>query len=161
VAANGWTYSAVTLDADGNLTSYIGPDGGTWNFYDYDTLFASYEEPEDFYATFYSAHPFDDYFDFEDYFALFETYTSSYKWFYYYDSEGHLCELTVDKDEDGNILGYDVNDSYDSCPLVEEGWSYMEVTLVEGYGEKEWPIKSYIGPDGEEWQFYTEEVLFE
>ena len=37
----------------------------------------------------------------------------------------------------------------------------MEVTLVEGYGEKEWPIKSYIGPDGEEWQFYTEEVLFE
>jgi hypothetical protein len=36
----------------------------------------------------------------------------------------------------------------------------MEVTLLDSYGEKEWPLKSYIGPDGLEWQFYTEEVLF-
>lgn len=66
----------------------------------------------------------------------------------------------MDKDDDGNIIGYDVSDTYDSCPLVEEGWDYMEVTLLDNVGEKEWPLASYIGPDGEEWQFYTEEVLF-
>jgi hypothetical protein len=36
----------------------------------------------------------------------------------------------------------------------------MEVTLLDSYGEKEWPLKSYIGPDGKEWQFYEEDVLF-
>jgi len=53
-----------------------------------------------------------------------------------------------------------VSDSFDQCSLVADGWTYMAVTLLDSYGEKEWPLKSYIGPDGLEWQFYTEEVLF-
>ena len=36
----------------------------------------------------------------------------------------------------------------------------MEVTLLDSYDEGEWPLKSYKGPDGEQWEFYTEEVLF-
>jgi len=48
-----------------------------------------------------------------------------------------------------------VSDSFDQCSLVADGWTYMTVTLLDSYGEKEWPLKSYIGPDGLEWQFYT------
>lgn len=161
-----WTYSAVTLNPDGEFgyeAYYTGPDGEQWEFYDYDHLFGHYEAPEDFYQTMYAAHPFDGYFDYEEEFALLESYTSKYTWFYYYDLEGHVCELDADKDEDGNIVGYYVIDAFGSCPLVYEnvtGWNYMNVTFKDSYGEKEWPLESYIGPDGLEWKFYTEEVLF-
>jgi catechol 2,3-dioxygenase-like lactoylglutathione lyase family enzyme len=160
---SGWTYSAVTLNGDGEFgyeAYYTGPDGAQWEFYDYDHLFGHYEAPEDFYATMYAAHPFDGYFDYEDDFALWETYTSSWKWFYYYDVLGHVCELDVDTDEEGTIVGYFVTDVFGECPLVYDGWTYMEVTLLDSYGEKEWPLKSYTGPDGQEWQFYTEDALF-
>lgn len=115
--ANGWTYSTVTNDEEGNLESYTGPDDDVWNFYLYDDLFAELEEPEDFYLKVYGAVPFDDYFNYENVFAMFETYTSSMAWFYYYDSDGSICELKAVEDDESNIIGYDVLDSYDgACP---------------------------------------------
>lgn len=71
--------------------------------------------------------------------------------------------MDADYDNNGNILGYYVTDAFGSCPLVYDdnaGWNYMEVTFKESYLEKEWPLESYIGPDGEEWKFYSEDVLF-
>ena len=108
----------------------------------------------------YSAHPFEGYFNTENKFALFETYTASYKYFFYYDSIGNLCELQVDRDDDGYIIGYHVKDSYTQCPLVDEGWTYMQVSLLDNTGEGEWPLKAYVGPDNQEWNFYSEEFLF-
>jgi hypothetical protein len=84
----GWTYSDVTVDGDYNITSLTGPKDKLWVVYDYDTLFANYEEPENFEYRTYSAVPFEDYFDYDNTFGLFETYTSSFDWFYYYDSDG-------------------------------------------------------------------------
>lgn len=152
---NGWTYSAVTLNEDGDFESYIAPDGTSWLFYDYDALFANYEEPEDFYFSIYAANEFEDYFDYDDTFVLFETYTSSLEYFYYYDSNGYICELLTEADEEGNIIGFNVLDSYDSCPLVADGWTHADFVLDE-YNN---PLY-YSGPDGELWYFYSEEELF-
>lgn len=160
---SGWTYSEVTLNSDGEFAYeafYTGPDGEQWEIYDYDHLFGHYEEPEDYYNTVYAAHPFDDYFDYEDVFSLFETYTSSYSWFYYYDVDEHVCEWDVDTDENGNVLGYFIIDTFGTCELVYDGWDYTTVTFKEDYEAGEWPLESYVGPDGLEWRFYSEDVLF-
>jgi hypothetical protein len=97
----------------------------------------------------------DEYHDFDKAFVLFETYTSSFDYFYYYSSEGYICELKTTRDENDNINGFDVLDSYDSCPLVAEGWTYAEFVL-----DDEGNPVYYTGPDGELWYFYSEEELF-
>lgn len=68
--------------------------------------------------------------------------------------------MDADKDEDGNIVGYYIIDAFGSCPIVYDGWDYMDVIFKDSYEDKEWPFESYTGPDGKEWKFYTEEVLF-
>jgi hypothetical protein len=61
----------------------------------------------------------------------------------------------TETDEEGNIIGFNVLDSYDSCPLVADGWTYAEFVLDEDSN----PLY-YTGPDGELWYFYSEEDLF-
>ena len=132
--------------------TYTGPDGETWNFYDYDTLFAHFD---DFYWSSYSAQPFTGEFDFSNTFGLFETYTSSFSWFYYYDSDGAICDLSTDFNEEGDIIGFYIYDTFDSCPYVYDGWTYAEAT----FSSDGLPL-SYTGTDGETWFFYTEEQLY-
>ena len=58
------------------------------------------------------------------------------------------------------IYVYDT-DMMNGCPFVEEdGWDYTTVTFKEDYEAGEWPLESYVGPDGLEWKFYPEDVLF-
>jgi hypothetical protein len=147
------------MDDNGNLTSYIGPDGDIWMFYDFDTLFAHFTPPEDYYYSIYAALSFTGEFDFDNSFGFFETYTSSLNWFYYYGSDGSICELDSDFDEEGNIIGFYILDSFDSCPMVaNNGWLYSEASFVNG--DEGIVPESFTSPDGEEWSFYTEEQIY-
>ena len=146
------------MDGEGNFSTYIGPDGTEWLFYDYDTLFAHYEAPEDFYYQTYAAKEFEGEFDFSETFYLFETYTSSFEYFYFYSSNGAICELDTDFDDEGNIIGFYVNDWDNSCPYVEEGWTYSEMSFT--VGDDGYEPESFTGPDGTDWYFYTEEEMY-
>jgi len=47
-----WTYMETTLNDDGTLASYTGPDGNVWNIYTSEVLFAT---PPAYYFEIYAA----------------------------------------------------------------------------------------------------------
>ena len=85
-----WSDIEFTLDSDGKLASYIGPEGNVWQIYDYDTLFA---QPPPFHFDTYAAAHFSGAFNFENNYSLIETYQEDFSWLYYYDSTGEICDL--------------------------------------------------------------------
>jgi hypothetical protein len=66
--------------------------------------------------------------------------------------------LDTDFDDEGNIIGFYVNDWDNSCPYVEEGWTYSEMSFT--VGDDGYEPESFIGPDGTDWYFYTEEEMY-
>jgi hypothetical protein len=99
MVADGWTYAAVTYDEDGNKYSFEASDD-IWHFYTYDEIFNS-AEVEDFDLKIYGAEPHEGNFDYDNVYTLFETFTSSLEWFYFYDSDGNVCDLQTEFNIDG------------------------------------------------------------
>lgn len=144
VATYDWTNMDVTLNDDGTLKSYTGPQGDILDIYDYDTLFAV--EPA-YYYEIYAAEPFEGAFDFDNHYGLIETYDEDWNWFYYYDSTGEICDLQTVFDTDGTtMLGWTVLDTFDACSQVADGWTYAGITY-DDEGNK----FSFDAEGGETW----------
>jgi hypothetical protein len=69
-------------------------DGEDFYIYTYDELFNSKDDDElDEAFTIYGAQPHEGEFDYDNVYALFETKSKSNSWFYFYDSDGNVCDL--------------------------------------------------------------------
>ena len=97
--AAGWTYAPVVYDGEGtdviDNIQHFGAEGGEeWYILSYDELFNSKDDDELEEAfTIYSAEPHEGEFDYDNVYALFETMSKTNKWFYFYDSDGNVCDF--------------------------------------------------------------------
>lgn len=142
----------TTLNDDGTLASYTGPDGNVWNIYTSEVLFAT---PPAYYFEIYAAEQFEGAFDFDNHYGLIETYDEEWNWFYYYDSTGEICDLQTEFDTDGNIVGWNVLDTFGACGQVADGWTYAGIYL-----DDEGNLSSFDAEGGETWLFYTYDDIF-
>lgn len=119
--ASDWTYAEVTYDGEGtdiidNIYHFGAAGGEVWNIYTYDELFNSKDEDElDEPLIMYGAEPHEGQFDYSKVYSLFETSSRSYQWFWFYDSEGNLCDMETIFNDDGDITGFNIEDTWDSC----------------------------------------------
>ena len=156
VGQSGWGNIEFTLDDNGNLGSYVGPEGETWEIYDYDTLFA---QPPPFKFDIYAAASYSGAFDFDNNYSLIETYDESLSWFYFYDSNGEICDLQTEFNDDGTLRGWNVFDTWGSCASVANGWTYAPI-FYDGEGTSIDNVLYFEAPGGQKWYLYSYEEIF-
>ena len=77
-------------------------------------------------------------------------FTYDFETFEYYDYDGKYCLGKL------NISSISITDKFGSCPYVATGWDNPKL-IFGAYGSP----TSMMGPDGEIWDFYSDDVAMD
>ena len=144
---SGWTRIEF-LVVDGQISPWFtGPDGDYWRIYSTEEyLGENFETPE---VVQYASEMDCKYGNSDaNYKATWYFSSIDYLSIYFEDDRGNICPLIVDNNAKGQIEGVFVIDSWNTCNLVKQGFTYIKI-----YHNSD-NTDSYLGPEGQKVTFF-------